>query len=148
MQIGHLWKLTWEKSTLGFRFVLLPDWLFRNSVLLDVTTLPNEHTSKNTLITSKIHRNKNKSIFWNSQILRTIFRNRWILIRRSDRIQLMNVAQVRIVSVCRHRALFLELLHVPIVLLHDRIVTVILLRHVLLLQLVLMMHGRIAIHDS
>lgn len=85
----------------------------------------------------------------NSQILRTILRNRWILIRRSDRVQLMNVAQVRIMRVRRHRALFLELFHVlPIVLLHDRIVTVILLGHVLLLQLVLvMMHGRIAIHD-
>jgi hypothetical protein len=33
-------KHTCENNTLGFRFVLLPDWLLRNSVLLDVTMLP------------------------------------------------------------------------------------------------------------
>lgn len=79
-------------------------------------------------------------------ILRTVLCNRWILVRSSDLIQLMNVTQVRIVRISRHR-LFLELLHVPIVVRHD-IITVIFLRHVLLLKLMLMVDRRVTIHDS
>lgn len=79
-------------------------------------------------------------------ILRTVLCNRWILVRSSDLIQLMNVTQVRIVRISRHR-LFLELLHVPVVVRHD-IITVIFLRHVLLLKLMLMVDRRVAIHDS
>ena len=80
-------------------------------------------------------------------ILRTVLCNRWILIRRGDLIQLMmNMRQVRIVSVSRHHRLLLELLRVPIVIRHD-VVTVIFLWHVLLLELVLM-DRRVAIHDS
>lgn len=81
-----------------------------------------------------------------TSILRTVLCNRWILVRSSDLIQLMNVTQVRIVRISRHR-LFLELLHVPVVVRHD-IVTVIFLRHVLLLKLMLMVDRRVAIHDS
>lgn len=79
-------------------------------------------------------------------ILRTVLCNRWILVRSSDLIQLMNVTQVRIVRISRHR-LFLELLHVPVVVRHD-IITVIFLRHVLLLKLMLMVDRRVTIHDS
>ena len=79
-------------------------------------------------------------------ILRTVLCNRWILVRSSDLIQLMNVTQVRIVRISRHR-LFLELFHVPVVVRHD-IITVIFLRHVLLLKLMLMVDRRVAIHDS
>lgn len=79
-------------------------------------------------------------------ILRTVLCNRWILVRSSDLIQLMNVTQVRIVRISRYR-LFLELLHVPVVVRHD-IITVIFLRHVLLLKLMLMVDRRVTIHDS
>lgn len=79
-------------------------------------------------------------------ILRTVLCNRWILVRSSDLIQLMNVTQVRIVRISRHR-LFLELLHVPVVVRHD-IIAVIFLRHVLLLKLMLMVDRRVTIHDS
>lgn len=79
---------------------------------------------------------------WNKVIL-TVFSNRSLLIRRYHLTQLVNVVEIRIMLIIRHR-LILKFIHFPIVF-WDNVVWIIFLMH-MLLSLILMM--RVTIHDA